>query len=162
MQWSVATGALIADMLISWAGKAQRNGLSLMPVPDDPFALPIRPNSDPVRGPIFIQMDTSCLKPLAKRENEDEENKDASDDINKDNNDEDSIFADFDKESWEQRTFLFREEIAKRFGFVATNIGSSMNKQPHQTSTANTLFSTDHQYIHCSGNMFLLVSCPLK
>ena len=103
-------------------------------------------------------MDTSCLKPHLKQENT-KDNKD-DDEGNKLNNDEDSIFANFDRDTWEQRTFLFREEIAKRFGFVATNIGSTTNKQPHQTSSVKTLFSTDHQYIHCTGNMFLLVSYP--
>ena len=66
LQWFVATATLIDDMVISWARKAQQNGLSFMPVPDDPFALPIRPNSEPFVDPIFIQMDTTCLKPLVK------------------------------------------------------------------------------------------------
>ena len=146
-------------MVISWARKAQQNGLSLMPVPDDPFALPVRPNSDPVRGPIFIQMDTSCLKPRPPSKAIDCETDGDNNDAAK-NEGDDSIFSNFAKSSWEQRTFLFREEIARRFGFVATNVGSTMNaKQQHQNQTSTkTLFSTDHQYIHCTGNMFLLVS----
>ena len=39
-----------------------------------------------------------------------------------------TTFADFDKDTWEKRTFLFREEIAKRFGFVATNIGINIKR----------------------------------
>ena len=153
LQWSVATGALIADMIVSWIRKAQQNGLSLMPVADDPFALPIRPNSDPVRGPIFIQMDTSCLKPPKKDQREN--SWDSSTNL-----EEESMFAEFDKATWENRTFLFREEIAKRFGFVATNIGTNASKQQYTSSTTN-LFSTDHQYIHCTGNMFLLIPTQL-
>ena len=149
LQWSVATGARIADMVISWARKAQQNGLSLLPVADDPFALPIRPNSDPVRGPIFIQMDTTCLKPPKN-----------TDIMTTSNDEEELIFANFDKDTWEKRTFLFREEIAKRFGFVATSIGSNISKQKHTSSTTN-LFSTDYQYIHCTGNMFLLIPTQL-
>ena len=153
LQWSVATGALIADMVIGWARKAQQNGLSLLPVADDPFALPIRPNSDPVRGPIFIQMDTSSLKPpknTINLESQEAENEDQ----------EASMFEPFDKNTWENRTFLFREEVAKRFGFVATNIGTNSSKQNSLSSTTN-LFSTDHQYIHCTGNMFLLIPTQL-
>ena len=158
LQWSVATGALIADMVISWARKAQQNGFSLMPVADDPFALPIRPNSDPVRGPIFVQMDTSCLKPPKNYKStlhadEDYKNVDGE-------SEEESMFANFNKDTWDKRMFLFREEIAKRFGFVATNIGTNASKQQSTVSTTN-LFSTDHQYIHCTGNMFLLIPTQL-
>ena len=64
-----------------------------MPVPSDPFALPITLNSDPVRGPIFIELDTDCLL----------------DDTSLCN-----IFEKFPEKSREQRLFLFREEIAHR------------------------------------------------
>ena len=43
-------------MVLNWARKGGQMGLSVIPVPDDPFALPITLNSDPVRGPIFIQV----------------------------------------------------------------------------------------------------------
>lgn len=62
IQWSVASGATISDLMHTWARKAQSFGFSLMPVPSDPFALPITKNSDPVRGPIFIHLNTDCLK----------------------------------------------------------------------------------------------------
>lgn len=32
-----------------------------MPIPSDPFALPFSDDSDPLRGPIFIPLDLSCL-----------------------------------------------------------------------------------------------------
>ncbi len=54
MQWSVATGSIITDLIHGWARKSQQSGFSLIPVPHDPFALPITKNSDPVRGPIFV------------------------------------------------------------------------------------------------------------
>jgi len=159
LQWSVATGALIADMIISWARKAQQNGLSLLPVADDPFALPIRPNSDPIRGPIFVQMDTSFLK-SPKFGSDLKESSDSSNNTVTNSDEEESMFAKFDKSTWENRNFLFREEIAKKFGFVATNIGTNHNKHTATASTTN-LFSTDHQYIHCTGNMFLLIPTHL-
>lgn len=60
-QWSVATGSIITDLIHGWARKSQTTGFSLIPVPHDPFALPITKNSDPVRGPIFVELDTECL-----------------------------------------------------------------------------------------------------
>lgn len=59
-----------------------------------------------------------------------------------------SLFEDFKKETWQQRLLLFQEEILARFGFlpcaVETKIGSNQT-------------SLDSQYVHCSGNMFILI-----
>ena len=110
--------------------KAQTNGLSIIPVPDDPFALPSQ-NSDPIRGPIYVNLDTNCIK--EHRNN---------------------LFQDFAKESWDQRLFLFRESIVKRFGFVPCTT------DPHMQMSSAT-FSTHHQYIHCTGNCFVLIPTTL-
>ena len=61
VKWSVATGALITELISTWARKAQANGLSIIPIPGDPFALPSQ-NSDPIRGPIYVDLNTDCLK----------------------------------------------------------------------------------------------------
>lgn len=132
LQWSVATASIIADLVHGWARKSQQGGLSVIPVPNDPFALPITLNSDPVRGPIFIELDTECLM----------ENRSY-------------LFEEFPESSWETRMFLFREAIAQRFGFVTCQTDRS--QQP-----SSALFSTDHQYIHCTGNMFLLIPTQLQ
>ena len=108
-------------------------GTSLIPVPSDPFALPDTKNSDPVRGPILIELDTDCLL---------EENHSA-------------LFEAFPESTWEQRLFLFREAIAQRYGFV-----NSTTDRTQQPSSAT--FSTYHQYIHCTGNMFLLIPTQLQ
>ena len=126
LQWSVATGAIISEMLHTWARKAQGYGISLIPVPSDPFALPITLNSDPVRGPIFIEMDTDVIS-----------------------------FEAFAESTWDQRLFLFREAIAHKFGFI--NSATDRNQQP-----SSAMFSTHHQYIHCTGNMFLLIPTQLQ
>ena len=91
VNWSVATGAVITELVSNWARKAQNNGLSIIPIPGDPFALPSQ-NSDPIRGPIFIELDTLCLK---------------QEKVN--------LFQEFSEDSWEQRLFLFRESIVKRY-----------------------------------------------
>lgn len=44
-----------------WARKAGACGFHLIPVPIDPFALPWTPSSDPLRGPIFVPLNLSCL-----------------------------------------------------------------------------------------------------
>ena len=45
-----------------WARKAGQNGFHFLPVPGDPFALPFTPNSDPLRGPIFVPLNVDALK----------------------------------------------------------------------------------------------------
>merc|ERR1719348_2073017 len=65
-----------------------------------------------------------------------------------------NLFQDFAKESWDQRLFLFRESIVKRFGFVACSTDPAL-----QISSAT--FSTHHQYIHCTGNCFVLIPTRL-
>jgi len=131
VNWSVATGAVITELVSNWARKAQSNGLSIIPIPGDPFALPSQ-NSDPIRGPIYIEIDTECLK--------------------KDNT---NLFQEFTEDSWEQRLFLFRESIVKRFGFIACTT------DPNQQQSSAT-FSTHHQYIHCTGNCFILIPTQLE
>jgi len=131
VNWSVATGAVITELVSNWARKAQNNGLSIIPIPGDPFALPSQ-NSDPIRGPIFIELDTTCL--MQEKVN---------------------LFQEFSEESWEQRLFLFRESIVKRFGFIACTT------DPHQQKSSAT-FSTHHQYIHCTGNCFVLIPTQLE
>ncbi len=133
VQWSVSSGAIISELVLGWARKAQQYGISLIPVPNDPFALPITKKSDPVRGPIFIELDTDCL--MGDKE------------VN--------LFEDYPQRTWDQRLLLFREAIAQRFGFVNSRVDNS--QQP-----SSSRFSTDHQYIHCTGNMFLLIPTRME
>lgn len=44
-----------------WLRKAQTCGLQMVPIPHDPLALPYSNKSDPLRGPIFIPLNTKCL-----------------------------------------------------------------------------------------------------
>ena len=130
VNWSVATGAVITELVSNWARKAQSSGLSIIPIPGDPFALPSQ-NSDPIRGPIYIDLDTECIRL-----------------------DRTNLFQEFAEHSWEQRLFLFRESIVKRFGFIPCTT------DPHQQRSSAT-FSTHHQYIHCTGNCFVLIPTRL-
>lgn len=48
-------------MVLNWARKATSFGLQLVPIPCEPYALPGSPNSDPLRGPIFIPLEPKDL-----------------------------------------------------------------------------------------------------
>ncbi|XP_054714786.1 GATOR complex protein Iml1-like [Uloborus diversus] len=61
VEWMVATGNKAAELVQSWARKSNQYGFQLVPIPSDPFALPFSDDSDPLRGPIFIPLDLSCL-----------------------------------------------------------------------------------------------------
>ena len=49
-----------------WGRKAATCGFHFLPVPKDPFALPFSPNSDPLRGPIFVPLNVNCLMTKGK------------------------------------------------------------------------------------------------
>uniref|UniRef100_A0A182TBI9 DEPDC5 C-terminal domain-containing protein n=1 Tax=Anopheles maculatus TaxID=74869 RepID=A0A182TBI9_9DIPT len=61
------------------------------------------------------------------------------------------LFQEFPKETWPTRLLLFQEAIVRRFGFVRCTV---------ETKTGSNQVSLDYQYVHCSGNMFLLVPNP--
>ncbi|XP_067132327.1 GATOR complex protein Iml1 isoform X2 [Centruroides vittatus] len=61
IEWMVATGNLLAELVQGWARKASASNLQLVPIPSDPFALPFSTKSDPLRGPIFVPLNLECL-----------------------------------------------------------------------------------------------------
>ncbi|XP_077995219.1 GATOR1 complex protein DEPDC5-like [Glandiceps talaboti] len=60
VQWLVATGCLIMDMVQSWARKAGSCGFHLIPATIDPFGLNTQ-YSDPLRRPLFIDLECAEL-----------------------------------------------------------------------------------------------------
>uniref|UniRef100_A0A8R1HJG8 DEP domain-containing protein n=1 Tax=Caenorhabditis japonica TaxID=281687 RepID=A0A8R1HJG8_CAEJA len=56
MKWVMATGQTVADTVHSWFNKASKQGMSLYPVPEDPFALAQDTYSNPLRCPIRIHI----------------------------------------------------------------------------------------------------------
>ncbi|XP_044593243.1 GATOR complex protein Iml1 isoform X6 [Cotesia glomerata] len=121
-QWVASSGSIVSDLVFSWQRKAQGCGIQIIPIPSDLLALPYTLKSDPLRGPIFIPLNTECLM------------------INKE-----FIFEEFHKDTYEQRLFLFQEAILQRFGFLPCHAESS---------------DSDHQYVHITGNVFILVPSP--
>jgi len=84
-QWSVCTGPLVAELVQNWLRKAQNCGVCLVPIPCDPFALPMSHKADPLRAPIFVPLNLSSLDVDGK-----------------------SFLSDFPVESWPQRILLFQ------------------------------------------------------
>ncbi|XP_050092194.1 GATOR complex protein Iml1 isoform X2 [Anopheles aquasalis] len=128
VQWITASGPIVYDLIYGWCRKAQPCGFQLVTIPADPLAEPFTEKSDPLRGPIFIPLDTDCLKQHRS-----------------------FLFEEFHKETWPKRLLLFQEEIVKRFGFMRCTV---------ETKTGSNQVSLDYQYVHCSGNMFILVPNP--
>ncbi|XP_014667206.1 PREDICTED: DEP domain-containing protein 5-like [Priapulus caudatus] len=96
VKWLVATGSILGEQVQVWARKAGACGFHLIPTPMDPFALPWTPNSDPLRGPIFVALNVSCL---FDREMP-------------------NLFKDCDVENYEVGMFKLQEDILHRFGFM--------------------------------------------
>ncbi|KAG4066905.1 hypothetical protein HA402_009007 [Bradysia odoriphaga] len=62
-----------------------------------------------------------------------------------------TLFKEFKKETWPDRLLLLQEAIVARFGFMPCYA---------ETKTGSNQGTLDRQYIHCSGNMFILVASP--
>lgn len=128
VQWVTASGPIVYDLIYGWCRKAQQCNFQLVPIPADLLAEPFTEKSDPLRGPIFIPLNTSCLE--------------------KDGN---ILFKEFQKETWPDRLLLFQEAIVARFGFMPSYV---------ETKMGSNEASFDRQYVHCTGNMFILVPSP--
>ncbi|ELT94063.1 hypothetical protein CAPTEDRAFT_139536 [Capitella teleta] len=127
IQWLVATGCILGDLVSSWARKATTAGFHLLPIPGDPFALPFTPSSDPLRGPIFVPLNIECLKPEGE-----------------------VLFQAYNSDTREERLILFQDSILRRFGFLP-------DKCPVTPSSATLQRDTQAQYVHRSGGMFAMI-----
>ncbi|XP_071445788.1 GATOR complex protein Iml1 isoform X2 [Hetaerina americana] len=154
VQWVNSTGSIVAELIHGMARKAQVCGIQMVPIPADPFALPFTHKSDPLRGPIFIPLDVESLMGSKSY-----------------------LFEEFPEDTWDQRLFLFQEAIITRFGFLPCAIESSPARSasnrprsstpssaPAPTPNAMPILSHHHhQYIHLTGNAFILIPsepCP--
>lgn len=138
VQWLAASGPIVAELIVSsWARKAIQCSLQMVPIPYDPLSLPFTHKSDPLRGPVFVPLDTECLM-----------------------GNKSYLFQEFPEETWAQRFLLFQETIALRFGFIACAMenrgispqGSRVHRDKDKEQTRH-----HHQYVHITGNMFLLI-----
>lgn len=58
------------------------------------------------------------------------------------------LFEDFKKETWADRMLLFQDEVVRKFGFISCSC---------ETKTGSNDVCVDWQYVHVTGNMFILV-----
>nr|XP_023026685.1 GATOR complex protein DEPDC5-like [Leptinotarsa decemlineata] len=58
------------------------------------------------------------------------------------------LFKEFRSDTYIERLFLFQEAILQRFGFISCQV-----EPPNKTNT-----SREHQYVHATGTVFVLVS----
>ncbi|XP_033220943.1 GATOR complex protein Iml1 [Belonocnema kinseyi] len=106
VQWVASSGNIVADLIFLWQRKAQMCGIHMVPIPSDLLALPFTLKSDPLRGPIFIPLDTECL--MNKRR---------------------YLFEEFREDTYTRRLFLLQEAILQRFGFLPCMIESIENTE---------------------------------
>ncbi|XP_050666491.1 GATOR complex protein Iml1 isoform X3 [Leptidea sinapis] len=102
IQWAVASGNVVAELIFGWARKAQSCRLQMVPIPADPLALPFTEKSDPLRGPIYVPLNE---EPLLRGKS--------------------ALFEGFPEEQWPERLFLFQEAIVGRFGFIKCTVEST-------------------------------------
>ncbi|XP_011300868.1 DEP domain-containing protein 5 isoform X8 [Fopius arisanus] len=115
VQWVASSGSIVGDLVFLWQRKAQMCGIQLVPIPSDLLALPFTHKSDPLRGPIFIPLNTDCL--MCNRR---------------------YLFEEFREDTYAQRLFLFQEAILQRFGFVPCQVESNENDHQYVHLTGNS------------------------
>ncbi|XP_011699596.1 PREDICTED: DEP domain-containing protein 5 isoform X10 [Wasmannia auropunctata] len=114
VQWVASSGSIVADLIFVWQRKAQMCGIQMIPIPSDLLALPYTLKSDPLRGPIFIPLDTECL--MANKLH---------------------LFEEFREDTYVQRLFLFQEAILQRFGFMPCLVENTENDRQYVHITGN-------------------------
>ncbi|KAG7307168.1 hypothetical protein JYU34_007319 [Plutella xylostella] len=138
IQWAVASGNIVAELIFGWARKAQNCRLQMVPIPADPLALPFTAKSDPLRGPIYVPLHVEGLL----RDNA-------------------ALFEGFPEDTWLERLFLFQEAIVGRFGFIKCTVESTSLEQDSWGNGSSATVG-DHLYVHVTGNMFILIPTTVK
>ncbi|CAL1534400.1 unnamed protein product [Lymnaea stagnalis] len=127
LQWMVATGCIMGDLVYAYARRASLCGFHLIPVPCDPFALPYTDNSDPLRGPIFVPLNMEAFG--------------------------EDLFKDLSNQTRQEMLFVIQDAIIKRFGFLPASV--KVPEDP--SHLAGEKANTNHQYVHCTAGMFILI-----
>lgn len=71
----------------------------------------------------------------------------------------------FPSDTWEYRMFLFQDTIARRFGFLPSQYNQFEQQQQSQSSFhSSSHYQVQHQpqYVHVTGNMFLMIVVKLQ
>ena len=141
LRWMCATGALVGDLISNWHRRVQSCNLFLFPIPSDPFALPHSRDCDPLRGPLHLPLIMSC-NPSCSSEGPPVGFCPHH-----------YVFSDLPSNNRPQRIRHLQEAILKRFGFVRF-----LNELSSSGSGAGG--NDPNQYIHVTGNAFVMVLTP--
>ncbi|XP_060075901.1 GATOR complex protein Iml1-like isoform X2 [Ylistrum balloti] len=128
IQWMVATGSILGELVYSWARKMSSCGFHMIPVPVDPFALPSAPDSDSLRGPIFVPLDIDCLS-------------EGGTSITKGHG-----------QSWREKLHSFQIAIIRRFGFMPAGV-RDISEDAYPMGQGEDY----SHYVHCTGGNFILM-----
>ncbi|CAF1052106.1 unnamed protein product [Adineta ricciae] len=135
IRWLVATSCILGDLITTWS---QRTGtmlgsnqvaFHLIPIPCDPFA-----EFDPLRGPIYIRMDSSCL--VEKLEC-------------------------FSETSRGQLLSIFQELIVKRYGFILNTCVSYKDENIYYVHISGGMLVyilSDVYNVHCNRRAMRVAS----
>ncbi|KAK2181163.1 hypothetical protein NP493_409g08000 [Ridgeia piscesae] len=130
LRWIVGTGTILEELVSNWARKAGPC-FHLISVPGDPFALPFTPGSDPLRGPIFVPLNLSCLTQPGQE-----------------------LFQEDEADGRQRHLHAFQECILRRYGFLRDHC------QPERSRARSMATYSDSnylQYVHCTGGMFVMI-----
>ncbi|KAA0186554.1 putative dep domain containing protein [Fasciolopsis buskii] len=157
LQWLVASGSRLAELISQWHHRA-RNNLHFFPIPCFPFEYPGRRSfSDPLRHPIFVP----CrLDRLTSTSNNSGSNQDLINQNSLSIGDiADQLFGDFPEEIRLHMVRLFQDHLLRPFGFLPSAHDSC--QVPPVTPLHECLqkpgLPKRWTYVHCSGGMFVMI-----
>ncbi|XP_057295818.1 GATOR complex protein DEPDC5-like isoform X1 [Hydractinia symbiolongicarpus] len=132
MDWMVATGSIIAELVQKWSHKATSCGVHIVPAPMCAFpGSSIRCNRNPFRKSPFIHLNVDSLLKEGQL----------------------NLFEEFDPKTWSRRMFLFQEAILQKFDFLRDIPQTAPESPLHPGGRAR-----HYQYIHASGSILMKVN----
>jgi len=130
LDWMVATGSIIADLVQKWSHKATSYGLHVVPAPMCAFpSNSIRCSRNPFRKSPFIHLNIECLLKEGQSH----------------------LFDEFDPKTWFRRMVLFQEAILHKFDFLRDIPQTSLSSNRHNQSKS-------FKYVHTSGSLLVQIN----
>ncbi|KAF2363070.1 Winged helix-turn-helix DNA-binding domain [Trinorchestia longiramus] len=170
LRWMCASGPIVADLISLWQRRASACNMFLFPIPSDPFALPHSLDCDPLRGPIHLPLVMCCNPPCPAAAAGLPHGPLPVEDISCPSArpkpksrpllglcPKHDIFAKFPSSTRPQRTRLLQEAILAKFGFIRFQNDLSSLIAPTSSSIGS---SDSNQFVHVSGNAFVMVLTP--
>ncbi|CAL8069644.1 unnamed protein product [Calicophoron daubneyi] len=182
LQWLVASGAKLSDLVTQWRHRATNSNFHFFPVPCFPFghSSTVRSDADPLRAPLFIPINVQSLVRLvpgdvnpsvstnqtlrssctlsspfhcsSESESKTEVDWHVPDVIH-------TLFAEFPRSCRITLLRMFQDYLLRRFGFLRDVYNSSqMNFELEGLHGVDpTQQNKRWAYFHCSGGMFIMI-----